>query len=395
MHKKQTVILLSVIILIATLTQICTDMYTPSLPAIASDLKTSLGHAQLTMTYFMAGIAITTIIYGPLSEGIGRRKTIMLGIGIALIGSVLCILATNIYSLQVGRLVQGCGLGACNALWRTIFKDTYSSKEDMARVGSYVVNIFTLSIIAAPFLGGYFQQYLSWRYTFMFLLIWMLMVLGFLIFSFTETSQYHGKHRLNLNFFFKAYRELLSNRNFMSFSIMVFFTYGGLFAWLTAGPVILIHGIGITPVHYGYLIIIPGLMVALGGIVNAKLTKKITLPSIIKLALVMMVLSGICLLAAYYTIGLNIYMIIIPAMIFIFGSTFMFMNGFAMAFEDVAHIGGYAGSLYACIQLLGGVFFSSILGHLSTNSPVPLGLMFMASGVCAWFVYQAFASKKT
>lgn len=386
MNQKQTLTTVRVIVLIATLTQICTDIYTPSLPAIAHDLHTTLGQLQMTMALFMAGVAITNLIYGPLSEGIGRRYTLMIGISIALVGTLICLNSHSILALQFGRFIQGCGLGACNSLWRSIFRDTYSGAE-LVRVSAYLVNLLILSVILAPFIGGYFQQYLGWHATFVFLFCWMILVLLIVTKLFKETSQHHGAHRLNINFVKKSYRELLTNRRFMSFCGMIFFTYGGLFAWLTSGSVVMIHGIGITPVMFGYLMIFSGLATAVGGFVNAKLTNLISLNLIVILGLGMMVLSGVLIMLSMFIMGLNIYVVLVPTLLFVIGSTFIFMNCFAMAFEDVGHIAGYAGSLYASIQLLGGTVFASLLGHLSTNSPIPMASMFIASGVLAGGIY--------
>ncbi len=392
MKNKKMMITLAVIALIVTLPQITTDMYIPSLPAIAKHLHTTLGQSQLTMAFFIAGIAITTLIYGPISEGIGRRWTIIIGVIIAIIGTAFCLSANNIHILQAGRFIQGCGLGACAALWRSVFRDTFSGDE-LARIGSYFVIILTGSVIMSPFIGGYFEQYLGWRSTFIFLFFWMIIVLLLLLSIFKETSQHHGKHRLSFKFMLQSYAELLNNRVFMGFSLMSFLAYGGLIAWLTAGPIVLIHGAGIRPITFGYLMIISGISTGIAGFANGKLTKIISLTSIISIGMGLMTLSGIIMLLCYYIFGLDVYIVIIPAAIFIAGSTFIFINCFALSFENVGHIAGYAGSLYSCIQLLGGVFFSAILGSLNTNSPVPLGSIFVISGLTTFLAYKTIARR--
>ena len=91
-------------------------------------------------------------IYGPLSESVGRGYTLL--IGIAIVGMIICFNSQSIHSLQIGRFVQGCGLGAANCLWR---------------FSSYLVNLIILSILLAPFLGA-LQQYIGWHANFVFLL---------------------------------------------------------------------------------------------------------------------------------------------------------------------------------------------------------------------------------
>ena len=386
MTKQHPFIIILMIVLVATLTQICTDIYTPSIPAIAHHLGTTIGQTQLTMTYFIAGVAFTNLIYGPLSEGIGRRWTLIIGISIAIIGTLLCLVSTNIHMLQAGRLIQGCGLGATAGLWRSIFRDTYST-EELAHKASFLTTFLIMSVILAPFLGGYFEQYLGWHATFIFLLCWMVFILLLILFKFEESNQHHGRHRLNLKFVYQSYRELLTHRLFIAYSVMIFLTFGGLFAWITAGPAILIHGVGIQPVYYGYLMLITGIATGLATMLNTKLLKRFSLHTIIVMGLLLMSLSGIALFIAYYSIGLYGAVVVIPAAVFVFGASFLFMNCFALAFANVGHIAGYAGALYACIQLLGGMIFSGILGHLNTSTPVPMAIMFSVSGIGAGLIY--------
>ncbi|MDF1654860.1 MAG: multidrug effflux MFS transporter [Coxiellaceae bacterium] len=384
--KTSTLATLVVIVLIATLPQISNDIYTPSLPAIAHQLQTTLGQSQLTLAFFMLGVAITNLIYGPLSEGIGRRYTLISGLIIATIGTIVCITSPSIGLLQLGRFIQGCGLGACNALWRSVFRDNYSGKE-LARMSSYLLNFVILAMMLAPFVGGYMQQYLGWRATFILLACWIFAVLLVVFKCYKESNKHHGTDRLNLKFIGKSYLEILTNRSFMAFAAINFFSYGGLFSWLTSGSMIFIKGIGITPVAFGYLMLSSGLATALGGLLNAQLLKRISLNRLITIGLCLMILSGLLIIAGAIFFGVNIAVVLIPTFIFITGSTLIFMNGFALAFESVGHIAGYAGAIYACIQLLGATIFASILSHLNTPSPIPMAIMFCVSGLLAGSIY--------
>lgn len=376
-----------IIVLVGTLTQISTDIYTPSLPAIAENLQSSLGQAQLTLTWFMLGIALTNLIYGPLSEVIGRRWTLILGNLIAISGTLICLFAEHIHGLQMGRFVQGLGLGACATLWRSILRDHYSGSE-LARIGAYLTNVVIVSVILAPFFGGYFEQYLGWRSSFVFLFFWTLMVTGVIAFLFQETGKHHGRHRLNCKFIFSTYAELLSSRVFMGMSLCVFASFGGLSVWITAGPVVLIHGARISPVLFGYLMILTGLSMGLGGFTNGKLVRTWGISKLMTLGWVLMSSAGLLILLAHAVFGNTVLGVIVPAMFLAFGGSFIFSNAVATAFTPFGHIAGYAGSLYACIQLLGGVISSALVSHLNTNSPVPMALMFMASGILSWMAFR-------
>ncbi len=115
----------TIILLIGCLSQMGSDIYSPSVPAIAQALHTHLGLVQWTMAIYMLGVALSLLFYGPLSDSIGRKKPLIIGLSLVLLGNVICLLSRNINTLLIGRFVQGCGAGACAGLWRAIFRDVF------------------------------------------------------------------------------------------------------------------------------------------------------------------------------------------------------------------------------------------------------------------------------
>lgn len=94
----------------ACLTQIASDIYTPSLPAIATHLAASIVLVQWSVAIYLLGVALSQLVYGPLSDGIGRKPPLIIGLLIMLIGSVVCSFTSNIYILIAGRLFKAVGL---------------------------------------------------------------------------------------------------------------------------------------------------------------------------------------------------------------------------------------------------------------------------------------------
>lgn len=382
-----------VLLFITTLAQICTDLYTPSLPAISYYFKTSTGTAQMTLTLCMLGTALTCLIYGPLSEVIGRRYTLIAGIVISIIGCLLCVSAKHIIQLQMGRFIQGCGLGACTSLWRSIVRDVYSGQK-LAQLAAYLTNFFVLSVILAPFLGGYLEVYFGWRAAFIFLFFWSITVLCLVIFAFTETNQHHGRHRLTIQFILSTYIELLTSKKFMSYTFCALLTYGGLFTWIAGGPIVLIHRAHLSPILFGWLSIFVGAMIMLGSITNAKLIPHFGTKKLLYGGWLLMICSGLLMLIGNAIWGASIFTTLTPALLFIFSTAWVFANLFAEAFKDVGHIAGYAGALYSSIQLLGGSIFTGILAHLNTSNPDAIACLFIASGALSLIIYQICVPKQ-
>jgi len=132
---------------------------------------------------------------------------------------------------------------------------------------------------------------------------------------------------------------------------------------------------------------------AIGGTVNGKFVKKLGSRQMMKIGWSIMGVAGILTVAGYYLWGMDLYTVLVPAVIFIFGSTLTFANAFSNAFAEIGHIAGYGGGLYSTVQLIGGAVFSGVLSHLSTSSQLPMGILFFASALLSWVAYQAIVPK--
>ncbi|MBA3535593.1 MAG: MFS transporter, partial [Tatlockia sp.] len=271
--KKQPFLFFNILV-IACLAAIATDIYAPSLSAISDVMHAPIEKAQLSLTIFMVGLAFSQLIYGPISEGTGRRGPLIAGILIFISGSLICFLSTGIEFLIAGRLIQGLGAGACSSLWRTIFRDVYQG-DDLAKYGAWLSVIITFFIPAVPVLGGYFQHYIGWQASFFFLILYSLLALFLIMFVFKETSVHHHPERLKGTFILQAFKQLLTSRIFMGYTLSVFFCYGAFFSWYAVGPVLLIKHLGISPVVFGWISFLIGAgAMGSAGAINGKYVKR-------------------------------------------------------------------------------------------------------------------------
>ncbi len=97
--------------------QVGVSIYLPSLPLIASDLSVTQVDVQLLVTLFLVGFGLSQLFYGPMSDAVGRRPIFLLGQGVYLIGTIVCVVfSDNMLALEVGRLLQGLGAGSASVL---------------------------------------------------------------------------------------------------------------------------------------------------------------------------------------------------------------------------------------------------------------------------------------
>jgi Bcr/CflA subfamily drug resistance transporter len=385
MHSHK--LLFFVIILAVCLTQFASDIYAPSLPHIATALSTRIDLVQWSMAIYMLGVALSQLIYGPLSEGVGRKGPLLIGLTVMLGGTLLCLFAPTIDLLILGRLVQGLGAGACAALWRSIFRDIFSGAE-LAKYGSYLTILVTFIVPAAPALGGYLQEYFGWRANFLFMTIYALVALLAIATGFQETNVHHHKERLKLSYVCKTFGELLTSRLFMGVTLCTFFSYGAFFAWFVTGPVLLIEKAGITPVAFGWITLLGGgSAYALAGFVNGKVVKRFGPASMMRTGWSIMILSGLLMLIGCL-IEINVWAIAVPITLFYFGSTLIWPNAFAMAFTPFGKIAGYTGALYGFMQVGGAASMGGVMSFLPTETQLPLALVIVAASTLSWLLFE-------
>lgn len=388
---NRDVILFSIILLVGCLGQVGTDIYTPSLPAIAHTFHMSISLSQWSLVSYMIGAAIAMLFYGPISEALGRKSPLLFGLVIMLIGTCVCLFARSIEMLIVGRFIQGCGAAAGMTLWRSIFRDRFKG-EELAKYGSYLGIFVMLIIPVAPVIGGYLQHYIGWRGSFMFLLVYILIAITVVAFLFRETSQHHATDHFKISFIFNSFKKLLVSRTFIGNTLCVFLCYGAFFSWFTAGPVLLIHIVGLSPVQFGWITLFVGVASSgLGAFINGKLVTRLGIPFMLRSGWSIMIMSGVAMLVCKFIFGINVWDIVIPVIFFCFGIAFIWPNAFASAFESFGDIAGYASSLYGFMQIAGGAAVGGLVAHLPTKNQLPLAIIFIVMAALAWFVYETIA----
>jgi len=138
------------------------DMYLPSTPTIAATLHAGQSPVQLTLSGCLAGLAIGQLVAGPVSDGMGRRRPLLIGLVAFVIFSMACALAPDIGSLIAFRFLQGMAGAAGVVLSLAIVRDMYEGTE-LARVLGSLTLVFGLAPVLAPVIGGQVLRFTSWR----------------------------------------------------------------------------------------------------------------------------------------------------------------------------------------------------------------------------------------
>ncbi|MCD6046154.1 MAG: emrD [Gammaproteobacteria bacterium] len=374
----------------ATLGQLAVDLYLPSLPAISRAFEASHATVQMTIAVFLLGVGASQLFYGPWSDAVGRRRPLLTGVGLTVLGSILCCVAPNIHILILGRLLQGLGAGACNSVGRSLIRDLVSGHY-LSRLGGQMGMASSFMVAVAPAIGGYIQHYTSWRVSFVVIFIYASIVLALLWHSLPETHKKPDPQAIHFKRLVHNYGQLLASPVFLGNAFCAAIAYSGIIAYITASPFLLQTTLKISPVQFGWLALLNATGIFTSGMINSHCVVRYGIPKMLFSGILAMSLgAGIMLGIGCFGV-LNVVVIVLPMALFCMGAGLTFQNASAGALESFGHIAGSAGAIYGTLQISSGALVSAFMSLLHEKTQLPLaatqvGLALLA--MIAWRVAQ-------
>ena len=358
--------LLFVIILSALMafTSLSTDIYLPAMPAMAHDLQ---GNVELTITGFLIGFCVAQLIWGPLSDRLGRRLPLFIGIGLFIIGSVGCALSTSISQIVFWRVFQA--LGACTGpmLARAMIRDLFS-RTRAAQMLSTLILMMAVAPIAGPLIGGQIILFASWH-----LIFWLLAIIGvamfITLFWLPETLPEEKREKASLGGVFKNYALLLTNIAFMRYTLCLTFYYVAVYAFITGSPFVYISYFGVEPQHYGWLFALNIIGVMVMSVVNRRIVQRYPLETLLKVATSIAGIASLVLAAgAWWQMG-GLIMIVLSVFILFSMNGVIAATSTAAALDAAPNVAGSASALIGALQYGSGIISSLMLATLSDGTP--------------------------
>ena len=372
------------VILLGSLTAmgpLAIDMYLSSLPTIGRSLQASPAAIQATMAAFLAGMAIGQVIYGPLTDRIGRRPPILFGAGLFMAASVGCALATSVDQLLVGRFIQA--LGACSGavVSRATIRDRFDHTET-ARVLSLMMLIMGLAPILAPLLGTLLLGLGGWRSNFWFMAVYggAIAVAAFfrLKESRTEATAIQASQENPL----QAYWALMCNRRLMGFVLGGALNGATLFTYISTSPGLVMGTYGISTAAFPVIFGLNALGLVASGQINRLVLRRLTPEQVLSRANVAALVVGVLLALAAATGFGERWSILL--LIFLLLSSYGFMQGNTMAGAlncDPIRAGSIS-ALSGAMSFSLGAVASSLTGlfHDGTPRPMAFGMLICILG---------------
>ncbi len=382
MLRPNTFALTALLGLLTAAAPISVDMYLPSLPEIGRSLGATVPQVQLTLSVFLFCFAFSQIVYGPISDHVGRKPVLVVALSLYVAASLGCALSASIETLIVLRGMQAVGVAGAPVLARAIVRDLYEG----ARAGrelSLMGSIMAFAPVLAPAAGGVLQATVGWQANFVAHALFGALALYAVLRLMPETMHRVTPGGLSLGSIARGYATFFRHRDFLIYTAIVAAGYGGLFAWISGSSFALQNIYGFSALLFGLIFAVTALGYLIGTLLAAKLVTRIGLDRTIVCGAAAMCAGGAIMTAAVALDLTNPFALAAPAGLYIVGLGLTMPQAMAGALTPFPERAGSASSLLGFVQQVVASTAGILAGHLLGATALPLAAIIAAMGTLA------------
>ncbi|WP_300392698.1 multidrug effflux MFS transporter [uncultured Psychrobacter sp.] len=376
--------------LIVAIGPLSIDMYLPALPGMADDFGVSTAFMANSVPAYFVGLVFGQLIYGPLSDRVGRVKPLYFGMALYVVASIVCATTSSEYVLFAGRTVQA--LGACvgAVVTRAAIRDRLTAKQT-AKAFSIMILVMGLAPILAPSLGALFLQFFDWHSIFWFLAAFGMLNLLLTKFFFFETLSEENRNARPAKEVLSQYWDLLKDPRFNYPAIGGGLLMGAMFVYISSASELIMDTYGVSATHFAWLF---GMNAA--GFVgltqlNQWLTSRFRILSILRFGTMMQVISAATLFIIGLIFGTDAWLPLVLGCIFFciagLGLTQPNASAIALAFQKTR--AGMASAMQGSLMFSVGIFGGLLLNLFPVNPVLKIGIaMFSLMSLGALLIWQ-------
>ena len=359
--------------LMISLVALSIDAILPALPRIGLELGVEAeNEQQLVISALFLGLGLGQMIYGPLSDSIGRKRAIYSGYVIFVIGCITSILSTSFEIMLAGRVLQGVGAAGPRIVCIALVRDQYVGRE-MARIMSFVMGVFILVPALAPAMGQGIIMLSHWRGIFVVFLVLAIISCGWFVLRQPETLPPERRKRFSVYVILSGVRETFRNRVALGYTMCAGLIFGAFVGYLSSAQQMFSAIYGITdlfPLYFATL----ALAIGLSAVINGRMVMKFGMRIMSSYALVSLTMLSSAYFLYAASVGgvpdLWLNMVYFIAAFLCIG--ILFGNFNALAMEPLGHIAGVGAAVVGSLSTLVSVPLGTFIGQSFDGTVLPL-----------------------
>ncbi len=361
-----------------------TQLFVPSVPAIAVEFGVAIGVAQISFSAAMVALAISTLFYGPLSDRYGRLPMLYVGLVLFLIGTTIALFSTDVTMLIFGRIVQAVGGAAGMVITRAIVRDIYGPKGAARVLGTLIV-----ATIGAPMLsivlGGLITDILGWRWIFGLSLILGVLV-AILAWATMRGAEKTTGRVTSIVDMLRGYGRLFRSPVYVGFVLQGGFGGGSFFSFMAVGPFLMVEVLNRPATEFGAYFALVTLVFMGGNFFGGRLSNRVGLERMVVVGGIAAVTCAAIGLGAFAIFGLSVAVMFGTSFFISFGNGLAMPNSQAGALNVLPELAGTASGAAAFIQTIFGAIFAQVVASIiDPNGAALFATMLFAVGMALLF----------
>lgn len=388
--KPYSIFWIMLLALFTSLGPLSIDMYLPALPQMATDFQVSTLQMANTLPAYFMGLAIGQLIYGPISDRIGRKKPLYFGMALYAVASLLCILAPDHWSLIAARILQALGGCVGVVMARAAIRDRLDVQSS-AQAFAQMMIVMGVAPIMAPVIGAVMLQYFEWQSIFILLSIIGLICLLCVHFFFEETLKVENRLKLNFKQVLILYSNILQDKSFRLPMLAGCLSGASLFCYISSASAVFMDGYGLSQQQFAFAFALNAMGIILISACNKRLANQFNVFQRLKIGGLIQVSGAIILLIAGFLSIAPMALVMLGMFLAVSGIGFTGPNAMAIAMAQQGARAGTASAIMGSAQfacgLVGGVILNFLLWGALLNMAL-LMMLFTLTGLIAVFAVE-------
>jgi DHA1 family bicyclomycin/chloramphenicol resistance-like MFS transporter len=358
------------------------DMYLPALPTIAADLGATTGATQMTLMSFFLAFGLCQLVYGPVSDMVGRKPPLFVGLALFLLGAVGCAAAPSIGWLIAFRFLQGVGASATMVIPRAVIRDLHTG-PDATRLMALVMLVFSVSPILAPLAGSALIVPFGWRAVFVAGIFAALASLALTATLLPETRPANERTPVRVASLMEGFGSLLRSGRFLGVTFIGGFGMSGFFAFLAGSSFIYIGHFGLTPTQYSFTFSINAIGFIGASQFAATLGARFGTERVVRIAVTSYAVFSLGLLALTLA-GVDSMAVLVVMLFAAFASLGLVVpSSMILALEDHGPIAGMAAALGGALQMCAAGVVIVVVSLVFNGTALPMVAVIAFCSLCA------------